>query len=219
MINNAVFFDYLESLIKEDKIQYTFAQIEGFLHKIEGEKGDVAELNPAKSQFAFLENRYTRWRTNLGRVDSRDSQAEVNQIIAGVLEGVSLLKTLPDINYMDFQYHSAPIETTEEIAILHPERKFKWYWWVALVVIAPNEFHFTVSKEHHGNWLEAIRDNKNTIAPVEEAHRACSACLLHHIAMKLKRKVYWNPGKEKFKTDNEANKMLSRPQRKAYEVK
>lgn len=83
-------------------------------------------------------------------------------------------------------------------------------------VIGPNEFHFTVSKEHHGNWLEAIRDNKETIAPVEEAHRACSACLLHHIAMKLKRKLYWDPKKEEFKNDAEANKMLSRPQRKEY---
>lgn len=86
-------------------------------------------------------------------------------------------------------------------------------------VIGEKEFHFTVSKEHHGNWLEAIRDNKPTIAPVEEAHRACSACLLHHIAMKLKRKLYWDPKKEQFKNDDEANKMLSRPQRKAYEVK
>ena len=86
-------------------------------------------------------------------------------------------------------------------------------------VIGEKEFHFTVSNEHHGNWLEAIRDNKPTIAPVEEAHRACSACLLHHIAMKLKRKVYWDPKKEQFKNDDEANKMLSRPQRKAYEVK
>ena len=86
-------------------------------------------------------------------------------------------------------------------------------------VIAPNEFHFTVSKEHHGNWLEAIRDNKAPIAPVEEAHRACSACLLHHISMKLKRKLYWDPKKEEFKNDMEANKMLSRPQRKGYEVK
>ncbi|MFW2477309.1 MAG: gfo/Idh/MocA family oxidoreductase, partial [Sediminibacterium sp.] len=71
----------------------------------------------------------------------------------------------------------------------------------------------------HGNWLEAIRDNKATIAPVEEAHRACSACLLHHIAMKLKRKVYWDPVKEKFANDAEANALLSRPQRKQYEVK
>jgi predicted dehydrogenase len=86
-------------------------------------------------------------------------------------------------------------------------------------VIGENEFHFTVSKDHHGNWLEAIRDNKNTIAPVEEAHRACSACLLHHISMKLKRKLYWDPAKEQFKNDAEANSMLSRPQRKTYEVK
>jgi predicted dehydrogenase len=86
-------------------------------------------------------------------------------------------------------------------------------------VIGEKEFHFTISKEHHGNWLEAIRDNKPTIAPVEEAHRACSACLLHHISMKLKRKLHWDPAKEKFKNDDEANKMLSRPQRKGYEVK
>lgn len=85
-------------------------------------------------------------------------------------------------------------------------------------VIGENEFHFTVSKEHHGNWLEAIRDNKNTIAPVEEAHRACSACLLHHIAMKLNRKLNWDPAKEQFHNDAEANAMLSRPQRKKYEV-
>jgi predicted dehydrogenase len=86
-------------------------------------------------------------------------------------------------------------------------------------VIGPSEFHFTVSKEHHGNWLEAIRDNKAPIAPVEEAHRACSACLLHHISMKLQRKVYWDPTKEKFKNDAEANSMLSRPERAAYAIK
>ncbi len=86
-------------------------------------------------------------------------------------------------------------------------------------VIAENEFHFAVSKDHHGNWLEAIRDNKKTIAPVEEAHRACSACLLHHNSMKLKRKLYWDTAKEQFKNDAEANSMLARPQRKGYEVK
>ena len=85
-------------------------------------------------------------------------------------------------------------------------------------VIGANEFHLPVSKEHHGNWLEAIRDNKPTIAPVEEAHRACSACLLHHISMKLKRTLYWDPTTEKFKNDNEANAMLSRKQRKGYET-
>lgn len=86
-------------------------------------------------------------------------------------------------------------------------------------VIGPDEFHLKVSKEHHGDWLEAIRDNKEPIAPVEEAHRSCSACLLHHIAMKLDRKIYWDPAKEQFKNnDKEATNMLSRPQRTPYIV-
>jgi len=86
-------------------------------------------------------------------------------------------------------------------------------------VIGPKEFHFIVSKNHHINWLESIRDNKQPIAPVEEAHRSCSTCLVHHIAMKLDRKVFWDPKKEQFKNDDEANAMLSRPQRSPYALK
>ena len=52
--------------------------------------------------------------------------------------------------------------------------------------------------------------------PVEVAHRACSACLLHHMAMKLKRRLYWDPEKERFKNDEQANALLSRPQRAPY---
>jgi predicted dehydrogenase len=86
-------------------------------------------------------------------------------------------------------------------------------------VIAANEIHLPVSTDHHGNWLAAIKAKKQPIAPVEDAHRACSTCLVHHIAMKVKRKVYWDPAKEMFKDDDEANKMLSREQRTGYEVK
>ena len=86
-------------------------------------------------------------------------------------------------------------------------------------VIGPNEIHLPVSEDHHGNWLESIKSHKQPIAPVEVAHRACSACLVHHIAMKLKRKIYWNPTTEQFKDDAEANAMLSRPQRVKYAIK
>ncbi|QDA59227.1 Gfo/Idh/MocA family protein [Hymenobacter jejuensis] len=83
-------------------------------------------------------------------------------------------------------------------------------------VIGPNEIHLYESKEHHGNWLECIKSRKPPIAPVEVGHRSCSTCLIHHIVMKLQRKVYWDPAKERFKNDDEANSMLSRPQRKPY---
>jgi predicted dehydrogenase len=85
-------------------------------------------------------------------------------------------------------------------------------------VIGPDEIHLYESKEHHGNWLECVRSRQQPIAPVEVGHRSCAACLLHHIAMKVKRKVFWDPAKERFKNDDEANAMLSRPQRKPYNI-
>jgi hypothetical protein len=83
-------------------------------------------------------------------------------------------------------------------------------------VIKENEIHLYKSTDQHGNWLECIRSRKLNIAPAEVAHRSCSACLLQHIAMKLNRKLYWNPITERFKNDDEANAMLSRPQRAPY---
>jgi predicted dehydrogenase len=83
-------------------------------------------------------------------------------------------------------------------------------------VIGPDEIHLYESREHHANWLDCIKSRQQPIAPVEVAHRACSACLLHHMAMKLKRKLHWDPLKERFQNDNEANALLSRPQRSPY---
>jgi hypothetical protein len=83
-------------------------------------------------------------------------------------------------------------------------------------VIGPNEIHLYLSNDQHGNWLECIKSRKAPTAPAEIGHRACSTCLIHHIAMKTKRRLYWDPVKEHFKNDDEANCMLSRPQRAPY---
>ena len=83
-------------------------------------------------------------------------------------------------------------------------------------VIGPDEIHLYESKDQHGNWLDCIRSRQQPIAPVEVAHRSCSTCLLHHIAMKTGRKLSWDPVKERFHNDDEANAMLSRPQRWPY---
>ncbi|MBN1973976.1 MAG: Gfo/Idh/MocA family oxidoreductase [Sedimentisphaerales bacterium] len=84
--------------------------------------------------------------------------------------------------------------------------------------IGPNEIHLYESSDQHGNWLECVKSRKAPISPIEIGHRACSACLIHHMAMKLKRKLYWDPVKERFKNDDEANSMLSRPQRWPYMI-
>jgi predicted dehydrogenase len=84
--------------------------------------------------------------------------------------------------------------------------------------IGPGEIHFLESTSHHENWLASVRSRQQPLAPVEVGHRACSACLLHHAAMKLKRKLFWDPLKERFRNDDEANALLSRPQRYPYVI-
>jgi myo-inositol 2-dehydrogenase/D-chiro-inositol 1-dehydrogenase len=83
-------------------------------------------------------------------------------------------------------------------------------------LIKENEIHLYTIDNQHGNWLDCIKSRKEPISPVEKGHRACSICLITHIAMKLGRKLIWNPGKEVFVNDNEANSMLSRSQRSPY---
>jgi hypothetical protein len=85
-------------------------------------------------------------------------------------------------------------------------------------VIGADEIHLYKSDDQHGNWLDCIKSRLQPIAPAEIGHRSCSACLLHHIAMKLPRKLYWDPMRERFKNDDEANARLSRPQRWPYVI-
>lgn len=83
-------------------------------------------------------------------------------------------------------------------------------------VIGPNEIHLYDSKEQHGNWLDCIKSGNEPISPVEIGHRACTVCLISHIAMKLPRKLNWDPMTERFINDAEANNMLKRTQRAPY---
>jgi len=83
-------------------------------------------------------------------------------------------------------------------------------------VIGEDEIHLYRSEEQHKNWLDCIISRKEPISPAEIGHRTCSVCLLSHIAMKLPRKLYWDPVVERFLNDEEANAMLSRPQRAPY---
>ena len=83
-------------------------------------------------------------------------------------------------------------------------------------IIKENDIHLYTIDNQHGNWLDCIKSREEPISPVEKGHRACTVCLITHIAMKLGRKLIWNPEKEIFVNDNEANSMLSRTQRAPY---
>lgn len=83
-------------------------------------------------------------------------------------------------------------------------------------VIGENETHLYKIDDQHGNWLECVKSRKAPISPIEKGHKACVICLISDIAMQFPRKLEWDPEKEMFINDDEANALLYREQRKPY---
>jgi predicted dehydrogenase len=85
-------------------------------------------------------------------------------------------------------------------------------------VIGPNEKKVIVSNDHRRNFLDAIRTGEQTIANVESAAHGEMVNQQADIAMRLKRKVRWDPVKEEFIDDERANRMLARPMRSPWRI-
>jgi hypothetical protein len=80
--------------------------------------------------------------------------------------------------------------------------------------IGPDEIHlYETRKSHMGNFLECVRTRQDPSAPVEAGHRSATVCHLGNIALRLGRKLKWDPAAEQVVGDAEANRMLSRPMR------
>lgn len=80
-------------------------------------------------------------------------------------------------------------------------------------MIGPNEIHLYRSSDHYGNFLECIKTRRQTTAPIETAHRSITPAHLGNIAIKLQRKLQWDPKTESFQNDPEATRRLARPMR------
>jgi len=84
--------------------------------------------------------------------------------------------------------------------------------------IGPDEVHLPVSNHHQRNFLECVKSRARTVAPVEVAVRSDTLCQLSDIAMRLGRKLRWDPEKEEFINDAQANRMLRRPMRSPWRL-
>lgn len=84
--------------------------------------------------------------------------------------------------------------------------------------IGANEIQLYKSNNHKLNLLECIKSRRKTVTPVEVAHRSCTVCLLGDIAMRLGRKLKWNPDKEEFINDEQANRLISKPMRGPWKL-
>jgi hypothetical protein len=71
---------------------------------------------------------------------------------------------------------------------------------------------------HMQNWIDCIRSRERPVADVEINQRSVTVCHLANIVRWVGRPLEWDPAKERFTNDEEANRWVDRPRRKGYEL-
>ena len=84
--------------------------------------------------------------------------------------------------------------------------------------IRPEEIRLYVSNNHRRNFLKCVRTKQQTVCPVETAVRSDTICHLDDIAIRLGRRLKWDPEHEQFVDDDQANRMLSRSMRSPWHI-
>jgi len=85
--------------------------------------------------------------------------------------------------------------------------------------IGPEELHlYTNPSGEHDDFLQCVKSRKDPYFPVDIGHRVSTVCHLANIAIKLGRKLRWDPAKEQFIGDEVANQMLDRPRRDPWQL-
>ncbi|MCP4611526.1 MAG: Gfo/Idh/MocA family oxidoreductase [Planctomycetes bacterium] len=86
-------------------------------------------------------------------------------------------------------------------------------------VIGPNEIHlYTCKAGEQRNFLDCVKSRKDCYFPPEIGHRCFTIAHIGNISMLLGRKLKWNPDKERFINDEQANRMLSRFMRSPWRL-
>jgi len=81
-----------------------------------------------------------------------------------------------------------------------------------------NAARLYASTSHEGNFAECVRSRQLPICDVAVGHRSASVCHLGNIALRLNRPLVWDPKKQEFKNDKQANAMRSRPNRAPWAI-
>jgi predicted dehydrogenase len=89
---------------------------------------------------------------------------------------------------------------------------------VVTIKLGDNDVHLAKGGSHHQNFLDCIKSRELPICDVEIGHRSATVCHLGNIALRLGRKVRWDPSAEQFVGDADADKWLDRPRRAPYTI-
>lgn len=76
----------------------------------------------------------------------------------------------------------------------------------------------SIAERHIQNWVDCMRTRDKPVAHAEIGHRTQVICHLVNICRELGRRLKWDPVKEEFLGDDQANALRTRSRRKGYEL-
>lgn len=86
-------------------------------------------------------------------------------------------------------------------------------------VIGEDKIKLYKSDDHYNDFLTSMKTRKQPLSTVEIGHRTASLCHIVNLCYEFDRKLVWNPEKEEFFFDDEANKRRGNPIREPYSLK
>jgi len=83
---------------------------------------------------------------------------------------------------------------------------------------SPRDMRLYHSDNHKRNWIDCIKTRRDPICTAEIGHSTANVCHIGNIGYWLRRTLKWDPVKEEFVNDPEANRLLMRSMREPWRL-
>jgi hypothetical protein len=98
------------------------------------------------------------------------------------------------------------VELAKHVDVTEEERKWS------------DELALWQAKWHMQDWIDCMKTREKPVADVEIGHRSISVCHLANITRWVGQRLKWNPAREHFVDNDDANRLVNRSRRQGYEL-
>ena len=189
-----------EAPYTKDRVHYTFRWIQDYSGGVICDWGthlfDTAQyaLDVERSGPVEIEGTGTYWEGGLFNTvkDYDVTYRYANGVIMTCKPGNPSIRFIGTDGWVGNEGWNAPVQASS------PE--------IRNAEIGPDEFHVTDNPAgEHRDFLDCVKSRKDPYFPVDIGHRVSTVCHLGNIAIKLGRKLRWDPQAETFVNDEQAS--------------
>jgi len=86
------------------------------------------------------------------------------------------------------------------------------------IKLKPDDVHLPESRNHGGNFIESVKNRQDAVSNIDDAVRSDIISHVSDIAIRMGRKITWDPAKNEIIGDEQASRMLTRAYREPWRL-